>query len=62
MANNTYIGMPIHLNITLSQAQLDALKREYSKKGLGVDLPGNKPSFFDQVTKQIVEEAKKQHA
>lgn len=55
-------GKSITLSITLSQAQLDALKREYSKKGLGVDLPGNKPSFFDQVTKQIVEEARKQNA
>lgn len=55
-------GKSITLSITLTLAQLDALKREYSKKGLGVDLPGNKPSFFDQVTKQIVEEARKQNA
>lgn len=51
-------GKSITLTIELNQAQLDALKREYSKKGLGVDLPGNKPTAFDQVTKQIVEKAK----
>lgn len=43
------------IEIDINQSQVDALKREYSKKGLGVNLPGNKPTPLDQVIKQIVE-------
>ncbi len=47
------------VTIEITQAELDALKRIYSKKGLGVNLPGNRPSPEDTVVKKIVEELNK---
>ena len=46
------------IEIELTPTELEALKREYARKGLGVNLPGNKPSPLDNVTKKIVEKAK----
>jgi hypothetical protein len=50
----------MNLNLEFSEYEIKYLEREYKRRGLGIDLPGNNPSPVDMAIKKIVEAARKQ--